>query len=179
MSEAHHQPAAVPSSSDPVSTQDMGVGDAALLGGLRNELSTAQQGPDAYPSAWAAALGVPRDIQFGPTVPSPGGGAAVGYRVSPAQLQEWISELQVIQGWANDRDDAIRYIKESQPAAPDSVSGMANRAYVNSGQALQRSNEAIRKNIEQLTDKFKASLQAYENTEQSNRDAMRGTGEGH
>jgi hypothetical protein len=162
-----------------VSTPDTGVSDAILLGGLRDELSTVQQGPDAYPSEWAVALGVPRDIQFGPAAQSPGGGAAGGYRVSPTQLQEWITELQAIQGWADDRDHAIRYITESQPAASDSASGMANGAYVNTGQALQRSNDAIRKRAEQLTGKFKASLQAYENTEQSNRDAMRGVGEGH
>jgi hypothetical protein len=179
MSEAHHQPVAVSSSSDPVSTSDIGISDATVLSGLQNELSTAQQGPDAYPSAWAAALGDPRDIQFGPATPSPGGGSAGGYRVSPAQLQEWISELQSIQHWAADRDAAIRYIKEARPPAPDSASGMANGAYVSTGQALQRSNNAIRKNAEQLVERFKASLQAYENTEQSNRDAMRSVGEGH
>lgn len=155
------------------------MSDTDLLMPLQNELSTLQQDPDAYPSAWATGLGASRDIRFGPATPGAGGGAAGGYRVSPAQLQNWISELQVILDWANDRLRYIRVIEESQAAAPDGSSGIANNAYVNTGRLLLRSNDAIRAYAAQLITLFKASLQAYQDTEQSNQDTVRGVGKSH
>jgi len=154
------------------------VSDTDLLLQLRNELSTVQQDPAAYPSAWAAGLGVPQDIRFGLATPSQGSSPAGGYRVSPARLRDWISELQIILDWSNDRIRFIRTIQESRPAAPDGGSGTANGAYVNTGRALQRSNDAIRAYATKLITLFKASLQAYQDTEQSNQDKLRGVGKG-
>jgi hypothetical protein len=122
-------------------------------------------------------LGVPPDIQFGQA--TAGAGTADGYRVSPAGLQDWIGELRVILDWANNRDRYIRVIQQSQPPAPDGGSGTANGAYVSTGQALQRSNEAIRVYANRLITLFNATLQAYQNTEQSNQDTLRGVAKGH
>ena len=177
MSDGHDQPTVAPSSPTPLSNPDSDVSDPDLLLRLRTELSTVQQDPTAYPSAWAAGLGVPQEIRFGPATPSQGGRAG-GYRVSPAGLRDWISQLQVILDWANERDRFIRAIVESRPAAPDGGSGTANGAYVNTGQALQRSNDAIRAYTAKLITVFKASLQAYQDTEQSNQDTLRGAGKG-
>jgi hypothetical protein len=177
VSDGRDQPTATSSSSVPLSNPDSNVSDTDLLLRLRTELSTVQQDPTAYPSAWAAGLGVPQDIRFGPATPNQGGRPG-GYRVSPAGLRDWISELQVILDWANERDRFIRVIQESRPAAPDGGSGTANGAYVNTGRALQRSNDAIRAYAAKLITVFTASLQAYENTEQSNQDTLRGVGKG-
>lgn len=155
------------------------MSDTDLLLQLRNELSIAQQDPAAYPSAWAAGLGVPQDIRFGAATPSPGGGPAAGYRVDPARLRDWISELQIILDWAHVRDWPIRVIEQSRPAARDGGSETANGAYVNTAKALQRSNDAIKAYAARLITLFKASLQAYEGTEQSNQDRLRSVGRGH
>lgn len=163
----------------PVSNPDAGVSDSTLLVKLRSELSVAQQDPNAYPSAWAAALGFPRDVQFGTPTTGSGSGTSGGYRVSPGQLQNWINELQSILDWANHRNQYINIIRESRPPAPDGSSTMANGAYVHTGAALQRSNDAIRQHAASLINAFKASLQAYQNTEQSNRDTLRGAGKAH
>jgi hypothetical protein len=171
-----HQEPAKPSNSP--STPDSGASDQVLLTHLQNELSVVQQDPAAYPSAWATALGVPRDITFGATAPNPGG-VAGGFRVSPAQLQDWISELQAILSWTVDREYYIRAIEESQAPAPDSGSILANSAFIKAGNGLRRSNNAIREHVGKLIAVFKASLQAYQDTEQSNRSAMRSAGEGH
>ena len=172
MSDGRHQPA-VASSSGSVSNPDTDVSGADLRLRLQSELSTLRQDPDAYPSAWAAGLGVPQDIRFGS---APSGG---GYRVSPTELRNWITELQVILDWANDRYRYIKIIEESHPAAPDVSSEIANWAYLDTGRLLQRSNNAIRAYATQVITLFKASLQAYQDTEQSNRDTVRRGGEGH
>jgi hypothetical protein len=158
VSDGHHQPIAAAASANPVSNPDSGVSDADLLLGLQGELSTVQQGP---------------------STPRPGDGVAGGFRVSPAQLRNWIGELQDILDSANGRYSLIRIIEQSQAAAPDNSSGIANGAYVNTGLLLYRANDAITNYATQVISLFKASLRAYQNTEQSNQDTLRGAGKGH
>ena len=158
VSDGRHQPIAAASSADPVSNPDSSTSDIDVLNGLQAELRTVQQAP---PTAF------------------PGGGTAGGYSVSPAQLQNWINELQNILDSANHRYQYIKVIEESGAAAGDDSSGKANGAFQHTGSLLRRANDAIRNYAGKTISLFKESLQAYERTEQSNQDTLRGAGKGH
>jgi hypothetical protein len=166
----HHQPpVSQPEPGQPPPNPDAGQADAALISRLQNELAMTRQDPSVYPSGWAAAFGGPTDITFGAATTSPVGG---GYQVSPEGMQDWINQLQAILDKITQREDSIRMIEQSQVAAPDVASTMANGAYQGTGHALRRSNDAMKAHGVELMASFKTSLQTYQHAEQANRDVL-------